>query len=115
MQFLSVFLNKTNVADFWLKNADISRTQGYVLCIMHFFWIFFKWGISVPSFIIVGYVWQILGRGISPHPWAASKMPILNSIKTAAFLDNNWKSFTKRSIFDDVNFIIKILFNGVVC
>ena len=37
MQFLSVFLNKTNIADFWLKNADISRTQGYVLCIMHFF------------------------------------------------------------------------------
>ena len=26
------------------------------------FWIFFWQGISVPGFIIVGYVWQILGR-----------------------------------------------------
>ena len=27
------------------------------------FWIFFGEGITVPSLIIVGYVWQILGRG----------------------------------------------------
>ena len=39
----------------------------------------------MPSFIIVGYVWQILGtEGLfAPHhldPWAASKQPILNRV-----------------------------------
>ena len=40
---------------------------------------------NVPSFIIAGYVWQILGGGgflPSPsHPWAAPKMPILNRVR----------------------------------
>ena len=45
-------------------------------------------GISVSSFIIVGCVWQILGRvGLfappPPHPWAALKKPILNRVKGA--------------------------------
>ena len=36
--------------------------------------------------MIVGYVWQILGRGAflphpHPHPWAAQKRPILNRVK----------------------------------
>ena len=38
----------------------------------------------MPSFIIVGYVWQILGRGQKappPHPPAAPKKPILNRVK----------------------------------
>ena len=37
----------------------------------------------MPSFIIVGYVWQILGRGtfLPPYPWAALKKPILNRVK----------------------------------
>ena len=42
----------------------------------------------MPNFIIAGYVWQILGRGPfcprpcpPPHPWAAPKEPILNSVK----------------------------------
>ena len=43
------------------------------------FWIFFRQGIIIPSFIIVGYVWQILGRGgaflVPPHPLAAPKSP----------------------------------------
>ena len=30
---------------------------------LYIFWIFLGWGIAVPSFIIVGYVWQISGRG----------------------------------------------------
>ena len=32
--------------------------------------------------MIAGYVWQILGRGafLSPHPWAALKMCILNRV-----------------------------------
>ena len=41
-----------------------------------FFWVFFRWGTSVPSFIILGYVWQILGRGegegFASHPSVSS-------------------------------------------
>ena len=43
----------------------------------------------MPSFIIVRYVWQILGRGafLPPHPWAAPKLPILDRFKiTSAWL-----------------------------
>ena len=29
----------------------------------YIFWIFFRQGVTVPSFIIVGYMWQILERG----------------------------------------------------
>ena len=49
----------------------------------YIFWIFFRWGTTVPSFIIVGYVWRI----ILPHPWAAPKRPILNRVK-------NWSDIT---------------------
>ena len=38
----------------------------------------------MPSFIIVGFVWQILGRGAKkapPHSRAAPKKPILNRVK----------------------------------
>ena len=34
----------------------------------HNFWIFLRLGITVPSFIIAGYVWQILGRGTFLSP-----------------------------------------------
>ena len=46
------------------------------------FWISFESGITVPSFIILRYVQQILSRGASPpnHPWAAPKKPILNRV-----------------------------------
>ena len=49
----------------------------------YIFWTFFREGITVPNFIIVGYVWQTLGRGafLLPHTWAATKMAILNRIK----------------------------------
>ena len=42
----------------------------------------------MPSFINVGYVWQILERGafLAPsHSWAAPKRPILNRIKNTYF------------------------------
>ena len=38
---------------------------------------------TVPSFIIVGFVWQILGRGPfcpTPHPWAVPKRTVLNRV-----------------------------------
>ena len=38
--------------------------------------------------MIVGYMWQILGRGklltLHPHPLASPKMPILNRVKVEA-------------------------------
>ena len=40
------------------------------------FWIFFRWGITVPSFIIVGYVWQISGRGPFCPPSSVSSPEI---------------------------------------
>ena len=56
-------------------------------------------------FILVGYVWQILGRGPFylprlPHPWAAPKKPILTRIK--AVLKHLWKAFD----FISPNFLI---------
>ena len=75
MQFISVFLNIAKFADFRRKTADVSRT--YAVChVIYIFNIFLRCGITVPSFIIVGYVRQILGsRGaflpplIREKPW----------------------------------------------
>ena len=38
---------------------------------------------TVPGSIIVGFVWRILGppKSPPPHPWAATKKPILNRVK----------------------------------
>ena len=59
------------------QNSEGVSRDSYIV------WIFSRWGITVPSFIMVGYVSQILGkRGLfappPTHPWAAPKMPILN-------------------------------------
>ena len=59
MQSLSVFLDIAKFADFWWKNADVSRTQGVHHVIHIFFWIFFREGMT---FIILAHVWQILER-----------------------------------------------------
>ena len=50
----------------------------------YIFWVFFRQGVNVLSFMIIGYVWQILGRGSifgSLNPWAPPKRPILNKVK----------------------------------
>ena len=51
-----------------------AERKGCVIWFIHFF-IFLRQGITVPSCIIVGYAWRILGRGSqnppSLHPWAA--------------------------------------------
>ena len=49
------------------------------------FLIFLRSCMTVPSFIIVGYVWQILRTGafcppLPVYPWAAPKKPILNRV-----------------------------------
>ena len=57
MQSISVFLDITKVANLRRKYANVSRTQGMCLVIffIFYFWIF-RQSITVPSFIIVGYV-----------------------------------------------------------
>ena len=46
------------------------------------FRIFFRWGITASSFIIAGYVWQILGRGtfLPPSPIREHPRKIASSI-----------------------------------
>ena len=63
MQSISVILDIVKLANFRRKNADISRIQGVCHKI-------------VPSFIIIGYVWQILrkeGLFASPPSMASPK------------------------------------------
>ena len=61
------------------RNSRGASRDSYILRI------FFRYSISVPSFIIVGYVWQILRRGALfgplPHLRAAPKNPFLNRVK----------------------------------
>ena len=62
---------------FPVKNADVSRTHGMCHVIHLFFLIFFGWDIIVPSFIIVGHVWQILWKGslFAPVPRQSLSSP----------------------------------------
>ena len=74
MQSIPVFPDILKIAYFQWKNADVSKIQG--AC--------FK--LTVPSFINVGYVWQILERDglfapTLPDPWVAPRKPILNRVK----------------------------------
>ena len=55
MQSISVLLDITKFADFRRKNAD-RKNSGCVSRDLYIFWIFFRQGITVPSFIIAGYV-----------------------------------------------------------
>ena len=40
--------------------------MSFLSCHLYIFWIFFNQSILVPSFIMVGYVWQILGPRLPP-------------------------------------------------
>ena len=83
MQFIFVFLDIKNFVDFQWRNADISRTPG----VCHVIQILFGSSLDkvyLPSFIIVGYVWQISRSGVffAPvHPREAPQMSIPNRIK----------------------------------
>ena len=81
IQSISVFLHVTKFTDFRWKNADVSRSQGVSYVIHMIFGS--SLGITVPSFIIVGYIWQILGRGslFALHLWKILKRSILNRVK----------------------------------
>ena len=60
----------------------------------YIFWIFFGKGITVPRFVVVGYVWQILGRGsyfVSSIREQARKGPFWKELKG---LLENWLHFS---------------------
>ena len=46
---------------FPLKKCWCQQNSRGVSLDLYIFWIFFMWGIPVPSFIIVEYAWQVLG------------------------------------------------------
>ena len=56
----------------------------------------------MPSFIIVGYVWHILGRGGQkappPHPWAAPKNPSWIGLKVVLYIKQQFAN----DIHDDI-------------
>ena len=83
MQSISVFLDKAKFADFRLKNADVSSQQNSrgVSRDSYIFWIFFRWGITVPSFIIAGVTDFRQGGGlfaplppIREQPWKGTTL-----------------------------------------
>ena len=79
---IMTFLDIAKFADFHLKNPDVSRI--HVVChVIHIFFGFYLGKLTVPSFMIAGYVWQIVRREIlfAPHPWAAPKKPLLKRVK----------------------------------
>ena len=69
-------------AAFRWKSANVSRNQG-VSRDSYVFWVIFRWGITVPSFITVWYVTYFRERGgfFATHLWATPQKPILNRVK----------------------------------
>ena len=68
MPSLSVFLDITKFADFQWRNDDVSSVSMGVSRDSYIFSICFTQGITLPSFMIVGYVSQILGNEGLPSP-----------------------------------------------
>ena len=84
MQTISAFLDIAKFADFRWKNADVSRTQG--MC--HVIHIFFGFPLVERCNCAKFHHCRICVRDFlevrpfcpPPHPWAASKKPILNRV-----------------------------------
>ena len=74
MQPIHVYNDIDSFAYFWWKIAVVTRNQVVCHVINIFFWVFIKQGITVTSFIIVGYVRQVLGmgEGLFAHPSSMS-------------------------------------------
>ena len=60
MKSISVFFWFSKICWFLVEKCW-SQQNSRVVSPDSFFWIFFRYGITVPSLIIVGYLWQILG------------------------------------------------------
>ena len=68
---------------FSTKKCWCQQNARGVPCDSYIFWSFFGLGITVPSFIIVGYMWQILGREpfLSRTSMSRPKRLIMNRVK----------------------------------
>ena len=64
MKSISVFLDIRKFADLRWKNADVIRTQG-VCHVIHIFFGSSLDQVKLPSFIIVGYAWKVLGKALA--------------------------------------------------
>ena len=65
IKYIPAFVDIANFANV-RKKAEIRRTLG--CSDLYIFWIFFRQGIKVASFIIVGYVWEISMVPLCPSP-----------------------------------------------
>ena len=98
----------------WLavKKYWCQQNSGGVSRDSYTFLIFFRKGITVQSFILVRYVWQILGGGDflpppPPHPWAARKGPSWIGLKQNLA---NLKPIIDRDIYKKMLITMHVLF-----
>ena len=92
MQSLSVFLDITKFPNFWWKKCWYQQNLRGVSHDLYL--IFFRKCITVSSFIIVGYVWQISRGGgffgpsppIVEQPWKGPTWIELSSFKTKIWI-----------------------------
>ena len=69
-----------------MKKCWCRRNLRVVSCDSHIFWVFFRWGITVQSFIIVGYIWQISGRGSFLIPMHCTSWKFFSSWKFSFYV-----------------------------
>ena len=70
----------------------------------------------MPNFIIVAYVWQLLGREPfcpTPHLWAAPKKPILSRVKVDVSNYATKSDFKNLTHVDTSNFALKTNLAGL--
>ena len=87
----SVFLDIANFANFRWKKCWCLQNARDLLLDSYIFWIFFRYGITLPSSIIEGYVWQILGR----YVWTFSMNFVLHFI----FFYNQWQNIAAGYVY----------------
>ena len=75
---MSVFLDITKILIFQEKITDAAKLKGCVTWSIYFC-IFLRHDITVPTLIIVGYMWQVLGKEniFALHSWLISSYSII--------------------------------------
>ena len=116
MQSIPVFPEIAKFADFLRQKCWCQQNSRGVSSEWYIFWIFFMSGITLSSFIIVGYVWYFRKGGGAflppPHPWITPKMPILNSVNKVAGLRS--ATFIKRETLTQVFPVSFVKFLGTL-
>ena len=101
-----MFFDITKNCWFPVKKCWCQQNSRAVSRDLYVFWIFFTSGIAVSSFIIVGYVWQILG--ICPPPSVSTpKRSILNRVRNfmQLFLPSVYKDPFQANMCDSAHFL----------